>query len=156
MKAIAIAILTSCFAGTVYAQTPPAPMTSLLSLTWPARTDATRDVAIELHIKNLHERLKVTAAEEPLWAAVVKAMRDSTDDLDRMLIKRRSLPGDASAIDDLNSYADVAQTHADAVKKLSMAFGPLYAAMSYDQKRLADEVFTQRGRPNGKIGKLEK
>ncbi len=153
MKTIVTVVLASCFASAAYAQMPPAPATPA---TPPTKMDAKRDISIEKHIRNLHERLRITAAEETLWTSVAKSMRDSTDDLDRVLDKRNALASDASAIDDLNSYADVAQAHADSVKKLSMVFGPLYAAMPDDQKKLADQVFTQRGNQDKKMSKLEK
>jgi len=153
MKTIATVVLMSCFAISAYAQTPPA---SAVAPASPAKMDAKRDMRVEKHIRELHDKLKITASEETLWASVAKTMHDSADDLDLVLDKRNSLPSNASAIDDLNSYADVAQAHADSVKKLSMVFGPLYAAMPDDQKKLADQVFTQRGNPGKKVSKLEK
>ena len=153
MKSFLKVVMASCFATTAYAQMPPAPSESTGS---PTKMDANRDMRVEKHIRNLHERLKITAKEETLWSAVAKTMRDSTDDLDRVLDKRNALPNDASAMDDLNSYADVAQAHADSVKKLSMVFGPLYEAMPDNQRKLADGVFTQRGHQDKKMSKLEK
>jgi hypothetical protein len=44
----------------------------------------------------------------------------------------------------LNAYGDIVQAHADAIKKLSAVFAPLYASMSDDQKMVADDVFAQR------------
>jgi hypothetical protein len=45
----------------------------------------------------------------------------------------------------LNAYADIAQAHANGVKKLAGAFSGLYSVMSDDQKKQADEVFSHRG-----------
>jgi hypothetical protein len=148
MKIIATLALTSCLVGAAHAQTPSTPAA--------AKMDAKRDMRIEQHIKDLHAKLKITAAEETLWTTVAKTMRDSAVELDSVLDKREATIGTASAIDDLNAYADIAQAHADSVKNLSKAFGPLYAAMPDDQKKLADEVFIQRGHQDKKMSKLEK
>jgi protein CpxP len=83
-------------------------------------------------------------------------MRDNAKDLDAAIDKREANIGAATAIDDLNAYADIAQAHADAVKKLSAAFSPLYAAMSDDQKKVADEVFAQRAHDGKKAPKAMK
>ncbi len=150
MKIITTVILASCFVGTAYAQNPPAAPTA------PTKMDAKRDMRIEQHIKDLHAKLKITAAEEAQWAPVAKTMRDSAGELDQVLDKRDAMIGTASAVDDLNAYGDIAQAHADSVKKLSAVFSPLYASMPDDQKKLADEVFTQRAHQDKKMSKLEK
>jgi periplasmic protein CpxP/Spy len=90
-------------------------------------------------------RLNITPAEESLWNPVADTMRANTAAVDKVVDKRAATLASATAIDVLNAYADVAQAHADSVKKLSAAFAPLYAAMPDAQKKLADEVFTQRG-----------
>jgi len=110
-----------------------------------AKHDAKRDAANEKHIKDLHAKLKITADEETMWANVASTMRANTSDIDTAVDKREDLIASATAIDDLNAYAGIAQAHADSVKKLSVAFAPLYAAMPDAQKKIADAVFTQRG-----------
>ncbi|MFZ6849404.1 Spy/CpxP family protein refolding chaperone [Undibacterium sp. RuRC25W] len=104
----------------------------------------TRDAKNEKHIKELHAKLKITAAEENLWSAVAQAMRDSVAEIDKAVDKRASMMHGASAVEELSAYADIAQAHADSVKKLSIAFVPLYKAMPDAQKKVADEVFMQR------------
>jgi hypothetical protein len=113
-----------------------------------AKSDAKRDQSIEKHGKDLHARLKITAAEETQWAVVAKAMRDSAIETDKVMDKREERVKSASAVDNLNAYGDIAQAHADGVKKLATAFAPLYAAMPDEQKKLADEVFSHRA-PHG-------
>jgi hypothetical protein len=105
--------------------------------------DAKRDVALEKHIAGLHAKLKITPAEESQWVAVAQAMRDSKKELDTAIDKRQAIVTSGTAIDDLNAYGDIAQAHADSVKKLSTVFSPLYASMPDDQKRVADAVFAQ-------------
>jgi protein CpxP len=152
MKKLAIALASTFLIGSAYAQPaaapasspPPAAKSSPAAM---AKGDAKRDMRVERQIKDLHAKLKITPAEETQWAAVAKTMRDSAGDLDVAIDKRKSMSS-ATAIDDLNAYGDIAQAHADSVKKLSASFSPLYASMSPEQKMTADEVFTRRA-PGG-------
>jgi protein CpxP len=157
MKVI-VAVLVSTFVfGSALAQTP-GPSASPTASTdssgsAPANSDAKRDAAVEKHIKMLHATLKITPAEEPQWKEVADTMRENAKDLDRAIDKRAANGASATAIDDLNSYADIAQAHANGVKKLASAFSGLYSAMSDDQKKEADGVFSHRGHQAAKIAK---
>ena len=59
-----------------------------------------------------------------------------------LIAKREESSG--TAVDDLNAYAGVVQAHADGIKKLGVAFAPLYSSMSAEQKKLADDAFSRR------------
>jgi hypothetical protein len=109
-----------------------------------APVEAKEDLKVEKHIKALHDRLKITAPEETEWNAVARTMRESARELDAAIDKRRAIAMTASAVDDLNAYSDIAQAHADGVKRLAGVFGPLYAAMSESQKKAADAIFSHR------------
>jgi hypothetical protein len=117
-----------------------------------ANADAKRDSAVEKRIKELHGALKITSAEESQWNEVAATMRASAKDLDRAIDKRAANVASATAIDDLNSYAEIAQAHANGVKQLASAFAGLYSAMSDDQKKEADLVFSHH-HEGGKIAK---
>ena len=139
-----VAIVAATFLATaVYAQSP-APAPANPSAAAMAKADTKRDLKVEQQIKNLHAQLKISPAEETQWAAVAKTMRDSAKDLDAAIDKRASSRTTATAVDDLNAYGEITQSHADAVKKLASAFAPLYAAMPDDQKKTADDVFAHR------------
>jgi len=153
MKTIATAILATCFSISSYAQMPPSPATSSNVM---AKDNNKRDMHNAAHIKYLHEKLKITATEEPLWVDVANTMRENSDQIDQAIKDRETIIDTASAIEDLNAYANIAQAHADSVKKLAIAFGPLYAAMPDDQKKLADDLFIQRRHKEMKAKKLEK
>jgi hypothetical protein len=147
MKAIVAIVASTFLAAGAFAQTPaPANATPVAM----AKGDARRDAKVEAQIKDLHAKLKITQAEETQWAAVAKTMRENAKDLDGAIDKRASSRNTATAVDDLNAYGEIAQTHADAVKKLASAFAPLYSAMPDDQKKTADEVFAHRS--HGKKG----
>ncbi len=147
MKIIVAALASTFLISSASAQSPapsasvpPSPAASAQA----GKADARRDMRVDRHIKELRGKLKITAAEETQWGAVAKTMRDNASALDMAIDKREAIIHNATAIDDLNAYADIAQAHADAVKKLSAVFSPLYASMSDTQKKVADEVFAQR------------
>jgi protein CpxP len=148
MKAIAAVLVSTFVFGAAGAQTsdpgasPHATAGTMRSAM--ANTDAKRDDAVEHHIADLHAKLKITPAEEPQWKAVADTMRENAKELDRAIDKRAASLAGATAIDDLNSYADIAQAHANGVKKLANAFSGLYSVMSSEQKKTADEVFSHR------------
>jgi protein CpxP len=141
MKTIIAALATTLLAGGAYAQAPASTDAT------PAMTkaDAKRDMKVEKHIKDLHAKLKITPAEETQWDTVASTMRSNATDMDAAIDQREATHSSATAVDDLNAYGAIAQSHADAVKKLSEAFAPLYASMTDDQKKVADHVFSHRG-----------
>ncbi len=106
--------------------------------------EASETRKIEDHIRQLRNELKITAAEEPQWDSVAKTMRENAEEIDQAIDKRDATINTATAVENLNSYADVVQTHAAAVKKLADSFSALYAEMSESQKRMADEIFAHR------------
>jgi len=108
------------------------------------KSDSKQDIKVEKHIKDLHAKLKITPDEESQWNEVARVMHDNATELDQVINKRKINITNATAIDDLNAYADIAQSHADGVRKLSEAFSPLYNSMPDDQKKVADEVFLHR------------
>jgi hypothetical protein len=109
-----------------------------------AKSAAAPGTDVEKHIRVLHTKLAITAAEEPQWAQVAQTMRDSATELDKAIDKRQAIVASATAPDNLNAYGDIAQAHADGVKKLAAAFSTLYESMPDDQKKIADDVFAQR------------
>ena len=149
MKLI-IAVLVSTFAfGVANAQAPESSASPHASTNATpsamTKSDAKRDDAVEHHITDLHTKLKITPAEESQWKEVADAMRINAKEMDMAIDKRSASLANATAVDDLNAYAEIAQAHANGVKKLAGAFSGLYAVMSDDQKKEADEVFSHRG-----------
>lgn len=108
--------------------------------------ESSEERKVEAHIDHLRDQLKITAAEEPQWNNVAKTMRENAQDIDRAIDKRENIVGTGTAVEDLNSYADVVQTHAAAVKRLADTFSTLYTEMSDSQKKTADEIFGHRHR----------
>jgi protein CpxP len=150
MKMI-VALLASTFAfGSAIAQSPESPPASSNPHAM-MKSDAQRDQAVEHHITDLHAKLKITAAQESEWKEVADTMRENAKDMDKTIDKRNASMGSATAVEDLNAYADIAQAHAKGVKKLASAFSGLYSKLSDDQKKEADEIFSHRSHDGKKV-----
>jgi hypothetical protein len=96
---------------------------------------------VDTRINSLHSRLQITAAQESLWQPVAQVMRDNASTMDSLRQSRTANANSMSAIDDLHSYGEVVDAHADGIKKLTAAFEALYNSMSNTQKHNADLIF---------------
>jgi protein CpxP len=105
---------------------------------------------VEARIKELHTKLKVTPAQEALWDNVTQVMRDNAKTMEALIKARSEKASTMTAVDDLKSYGEIAEAHADGLKKFIPVFEPLYASMSDAQKKDADTLFHQRGRTKSK------
>jgi protein CpxP len=103
----------------------------------------------ELRIKDMHAKLMITQAQEEQWAKVAQAMRDNAKTMDTLTQARADHAKDMTAVDDLKSYGEIADAHADGIKKLTPVFAELYASMSDPQKREADTLFRHGDRKHG-------
>jgi hypothetical protein len=117
-----------------------------------AQTSGTtkRDDRVETRIKSLHAQLKITADEEPQWSAVADAMRDNAHAIDQLASERTTKRSSMTAIDNLKSYEEITDAHADGLKKLVPAFESLYDKMSDTQKKTADAVFNNQRQKRAK------
>jgi len=100
-----------------------------------------------VHIKSLHDKLKITPAQEPQWDAVAQIMATNAKTMHQLVEERASNLKTMSAVDDLQSYQAIADAHAAGVRALIPAFQTLYASMDDAQKKNADAVFRHRPRP---------
>ncbi|HEY8024003.1 MAG TPA: Spy/CpxP family protein refolding chaperone [Burkholderiaceae bacterium] len=110
------------------------------SMAFAADKDAHED-RVELRIRDMHEKLKITATQETQWGLVAAAMRDDAKTMDTLTQTRFEHAKEMTAVDDLKSYGEIAMAHADGVKKLTPVFAELYNAMSDSQKKEADTLF---------------
>jgi periplasmic protein CpxP/Spy len=105
---------------------------------------------VEARIKELHTRLKITPAQEELWNNVTQVMRDNGKTMEALIKARSEKVRAMTAVDDLKSYGEIAEAHADGLKKFIPIFEPLYASMSDAQKKNADTLFHHQGRTKSK------
>jgi len=96
---------------------------------------------VEARITELRSKLKITPEQEDKWNNLTQVMRDNAQKLDSLTQARTQNAGKTTAIDDLNSYSQIADAHADGVKKFVPAFQALYDSMSEPQKKHADALF---------------
>lgn len=95
----------------------------------------------EDRIKALHADLKITPAQEDKWSKVADAMRTNANNVDSLLEQRHANANKATAVENLRSWTQIAQAHAEGSKAVLAAFESLYADMPDAQKKIADELF---------------
>jgi len=137
MAAAAIVATTAIVAVPAATAAVPAPAV--------AANNASEQARIEARIKDMHAKLKITAAEEDQWAKVADVMRDNAQKMDELNSARLANANTMNAVDDLTSYGEVVDAHASEIKKFAAAFSPLYASMSDAQKAEADALFRNGG-----------
>ena len=114
-------------------QPQPAPIAA------PGKTAAVSGVdALILH---LHDTLHISTAQEAQWQKVAAVMRDNAATMSRLAKARSESTGTATAVEDLKSYSEISEAHADSTRKLIPVFEALYDALSIDQKAAADQEF---------------
>ena len=96
---------------------------------------------VEQRIKELHAQLRITAAERPQWDQFVQVMRENARDMDQAWLQRVDQFQSMNALQNMQSYEQIAEQHAQHLQKLVPAFQSLYNAMPDQQKQLADQVF---------------
>jgi len=96
---------------------------------------------VERRIKELHGQLQITPAEEPQWNEFAQVMRENARDMDQAFMQRAQQHPTMNAVQNMQSYEQLSEEHAQRVQKLLPAFQKLYDAMPDAQKRVADQVF---------------
>ena len=96
---------------------------------------------VEARIKDLYTKLKITKDQEDLWNKVADVMRDNEKKMEPLHKARSEKAKTSSAVDDLKSYSEIAEAHAEGLKKFIPVFEALYDKMSEDQKKNADMIF---------------
>ncbi len=96
---------------------------------------------VEAHIQALHNQLQITPAEEPQWAAFAQVMRTNAMQMEQAFAARGASLGTMNAVQDMQSYAQIAQVQSANMQKLAASFGTLYSSFPPAQQKLADGVF---------------
>jgi hypothetical protein len=135
MTSLAMALL----APSAFAQTPAPAAPTAASAAAPADSSAQKLSKVEEHIKKLHSALGITSAQESQFQAFAQAMRDQNQAM--YAARENKVDTDLSAPEEMQRYADMAQTHADAIKTMLPSFKALYDSLSDAQKKKADKLF---------------
>ncbi len=92
-------------------------------------------------IAHLHEQFQITPAQEDLFQKLAAVMREDAATMKTLAQKRAEGAKTMTAVDDLKSYAQISEAHAEGAKKMIPAFEALYDSMSETQKKAADAEF---------------
>jgi hypothetical protein len=96
---------------------------------------------VEGRIAFLKTELKITDAQQPLWNAVGDAMRANAKDMAAMMPVMQSMMQPSGTLPEKLDGREKAMTaHLEALRKLKAAIDPLYAALSDEQKKTADQL----------------
>jgi protein CpxP len=106
----------------------------------PATGHETR-VTIEERIKDMHAKLLISPAQQPQWDAFADVMRNNGRSMEQTFQQRVNTMSSMTAPENMQSYAQIASSHAQDMQKLVPAFQTLYDTMSDSQKKTADLVF---------------
>jgi periplasmic protein CpxP/Spy len=96
---------------------------------------------VEHRINELHAQLRITPAERVQWDQFAEVMRTNARDIDQIVIQRAQQFQSMNALQNMQSYEQIAEAHAQHVQNLVAAFQTLYTTMPDQQKQLADQVF---------------
>jgi hypothetical protein len=108
--------------------------------TEPAMATAKAD-PVEAHIKELHNKLHITAAQQTQWDSLVQVMRDNAKAMTDLQKQRGQDASAMTAVDAIKSYQAVIAAHEAGMAKFVPAFQALYNSMSSAQKETADSMF---------------
>ena len=121
--------------------TPPPPAAEASPMAGHPVAGKNAEERVEGRIKELHAQLRITPAEKPQWNEFARVMRENARDMDQAFMQRAQQFPTMNAVQNMQSYEQIAEEHAKRVQKLVPAFQKLYDAMPDQQKRLADQVF---------------
>ena len=96
---------------------------------------------VEKRITELHTALRITAAQQPQWDGFIKVMRENATQMDAAVITDVNTMAKLTAVEQMKTYAKIAEQHAKDVRNLVPAFDSLYGTMSPEQKLNADNYF---------------
>jgi len=99
---------------------------------------------VEGQIAFLKAELKITDAQMPQWNAFADALRGSAARLQQAISGATNAPGPVTAPELMQRRVKLLTAELDAVQTVLAAATPLYAALSDEQKKLADALLAER------------
>src|SRR2546423_656160 len=87
-------------------------VTSALASARPSHLDR-----VEVRIHELRMQLQITSAQESLWNNITQVMRDNARTMDALTQARAVKAQTMTAVDDLKTYTDIVEAHAEGLKK---------------------------------------
>jgi protein CpxP len=96
---------------------------------------------VERRIADLHSKLHITNDQGQQWNQFAQTMRDNAKAMDSAYQQRAEKLNTMSAVDNMQSFAQIEQQRSQDMQKLVPAFQTLYASLSDQQKSTADQLF---------------
>ena len=98
------------------------------------------DNPVDAHLADLKTQLNITAAQQGKFDEFAKVIKQNAETMDAAMQKAQQSM-QQTAVEGLRAAANLTQAEADNLKRLVPALEALYATLSADQKRMADELF---------------
>lgn len=98
---------------------------------------------IEGQIAFYKAELKITDAQAPQWNAFADALRGNAAKLRQAVLQARDTQGTGSAPDQMERRIAMLTVLRDAMQAMLAAAKPLYAALSDEQKKVADDLMAE-------------
>lgn len=99
---------------------------------------------IEGRIAFLRTELKITDAQQAQWDKVAAALRSNSEAMHKAFdAMRANRATPKSAVEQLEASAQISTLRAQGSQRFLDAFKPLYASLSDDQKKTADELLAR-------------
>ena len=153
--ALAALALATALAGAAGLGTLPARDAAAQATTAPQQTQAperhhSASRHIEGRIAYMKAELKITDAQAPQFERVAQAMRDNAKSVDQAMQQMRgNRDQPQNAVERLEARSQFASLRAQGSQRFLDAFKPLYASLSDDQKKAADEMLARHGHEHG-------
>ncbi len=104
---------------------------------------------VRQRLARLHEQLRITPAQQGAWDQFEQSSMQNAAALDGAFRQRAAQVPTMTAVQNLQSFADLQMQQAQDMQRLVPAFQQLYGALSPEQQQTADELFrsiSERGR----------
>ena len=124
-----------------------APQTALTQPNAPASITASaqkRNAMVEQRIAHLRTEIKITPDEQKSFDDFANVMRQNAAEMEGATGRGVALPATASAVDRMEAYSNVAQTHAQNMQQLTSAFTNFYNTLTPQQKKVVDASFAEQ------------
>ena len=100
-----------------------------------------RQAKVEQRIRDIYATLHISKAQDAVWNAFAQVMLDNAQAIEATMQQNGGDRSKLSAPQILDSYAAISAQHAQNAERLSAALEVLYASLSPEQKKAADEMF---------------
>ena len=98
----------------------------------------------DVHLSNLKAQLKITAAQEDAWQTFAAQAKQQAASMQAMRAQMQTATG--TAPEQMGQHAAAMQQRAAGMATMTSAFGVLYAALTPEQKTIADQNVGMMGR----------